>query len=291
MAELQHPDLHWFFPRPRLKDADPDAATVRRDYAEEIARRVAAGGLYKAPDGSEAVYVAAVRALVQVAVMSPAVSRRKVIIVGDSERMVAQEGADQAANAFLKLLEEPPADTIVIVTSSEPGALLPTIRSRVVSIRVAPLTDAEVATFLDDPVVDRWIVADAGKRPAPGRAELMALAAGAPGRALQGPGTANAAARRMLDAATGRGRAALYREAFIQKSASARGDFAPVLHALTAAIHERVKRHAARGENDAAYRATFAVPAIERAKERANGNVSPQLITATLLRELRDCLQ
>ena len=58
-------------------------------------------------------------------------------MIGDAERMVAQEGSDQAANAFLKLLEEPPADTTLILTSSEPGALLPTIRSRSVSVRVA----------------------------------------------------------------------------------------------------------------------------------------------------------
>jgi DNA polymerase-3 subunit delta' len=52
--------------------------------------------------------------------------------------MVPQEGADAAANAFLKLLEEPPADTTLILTSSEPGALLPTIRSRVVALACGP---------------------------------------------------------------------------------------------------------------------------------------------------------
>ena len=43
-----------------------------------------------------------------------------------------------AANAFLKLLEEPPPGTSIILTSCEPGALLPTIRSRVVTMRMGP---------------------------------------------------------------------------------------------------------------------------------------------------------
>ena len=84
-------------------------------------------------------------------------ARRKVFVIGDAERMVAQEGSDQAANAFLKLLEEPPEDTTIILTSSEPGALLPTIRSRVVAVRVPPLSGAEVSAFLADPVVAKQL--------------------------------------------------------------------------------------------------------------------------------------
>src|ERR1051325_1287760 len=116
---LTPPDLHWFFPRPRPKDGDPDAAEVTADLAEAIADRVAAGGIYAPPAGDEAIYVATVRAIVQSASMSPAIARRKVYVIGDAERMVAQTGADQAANAFLKLLEEPPADTTIILRSEE----------------------------------------------------------------------------------------------------------------------------------------------------------------------------
>src|SRR3954470_18757277 len=116
-ARLTHPDLHWFFPRPRLKDQNPTPQEINSDLAEAIAERVAAGGMYAAPGGDAAIYVDTVRAIVQSAVMSPALARKKVYVVGDAERMVAQTGADQAANAFLKLLEEPPADTFIILTS------------------------------------------------------------------------------------------------------------------------------------------------------------------------------
>jgi DNA polymerase-3 subunit delta' len=115
-ASAQHPDLHWFFPRPRLKDTDPDLATIRQDMAEAVVERLENGGVYEPPGGDEGIFVATVRALVQSATISPAMARRKVFIVGDAERMVAQEGSDQAANAFLKLLEEPPADTTIILT-------------------------------------------------------------------------------------------------------------------------------------------------------------------------------
>src|SRR5690348_15291475 len=93
---LTHPDLHWIFPRPRLKDGDPSLEDVRDDYAEAIAERVAAHGLYAPPSGSEGIYVATVRAVVRAASMSPALATRKVFIIGDAERMVPQEGSDMA---------------------------------------------------------------------------------------------------------------------------------------------------------------------------------------------------
>ena len=52
----------------------------------------------------------------------------KVAIVFDAERMCL--GAAGAANAFLKTLEEPPAHTLILLTSGRPAMLLPTIISR-----------------------------------------------------------------------------------------------------------------------------------------------------------------
>lgn len=55
----------------------------------------------------------------------------------------AQELTIEAQNAYLKLLEEPPADTIMVLTVSTPRALLPTIMSRVQSITVHTPTEAQ----------------------------------------------------------------------------------------------------------------------------------------------------
>jgi DNA polymerase-3 subunit delta' len=69
---------------------------------------MSADGLWAPSVGTDGIHIATVRALVSQASVRPAMATRAVFVVGDAERMVSQEGADQAANAFLKLLEEPP---------------------------------------------------------------------------------------------------------------------------------------------------------------------------------------
>ena len=289
VRELTHPDLHWVFPRPRLKDSDPDLEQVREDYGEATAERAANNGLYAGPSGTEGIYVATVRSLVQRAVMAPAMGTRKVFIVGDAERMVPQEGADMAANAFLKLLEEPPADTTIILTSSEPGALLPTIRSRVVTVRVPLVPDAAVRAFVDNPVV-KMALDKEGKS---GTAERVRVAAGAPGRRLTGAVDARATvnARKIMDAATGTRRALFYSTALSQGAAGARGAFTDTLDALVELLGERTRDALHRKDQASAASASRAVDAVLRAQTSAGGNVSPQIIAARLIRELASTLK
>jgi len=286
-AELAHPDLHWIFPRPRLKDANASHEDVRQDYAEAIAERVAANGLYSRPSGSEGIFVAAVRSIVHRASISPAMARRKVFVVGDAERMIPQEGSEMAANAFLKLLEEPPADTTIIVTSSEPGALLPTIRSRVVSLRVAPLSESDMRSFLADPVVAKTLDGESLPKDAASR---IAIAAGAPGDLLGGPerDAARSGARRILDAAESGDRAAALLVAFAQGASGARGRFTDTLDALAVLLHDRTRVRVQGGDERAAERSARAIDAVERARELASGNVSPNLVTADLFRALSE---
>jgi DNA polymerase-3 subunit delta' len=289
VRDLTHPDLHWVFPRPRSRDSDPDLEQVRDDYAEATAERASAHGLYAAPSGSEGIYVATVRSLIKQASMSPALGARKVFIVGDAERMVPQEGADMAANAFLKLLEEPPADTTIILTSSEPGALLPTIRSRVVAVRVPLVADTDLKAFLADPtvkaVLDRERQGTAAQR--------LRLAAGAPGRLFSGETNARAtlAARKIIDAAVGARESHRYAAALAQGGASARGAFSDTLEALVELLGERARDALHRDAHSAAASASKAVDAVLRAQTKATGNVSPQLITAKLIRELSTTLE
>ena len=285
-AELVHPDLRWFFPRPRSTTTDPNAQEVLEDQAEAVRARVADYGLYAPPSGSDAIFVATVRALVQFAAYSPSVAKRKVIIVGDAERMVPQEGADQAANAFLKLLEEPPADTTIILTSSEPGSLLPTIRSRVVSLRVAPLPNASIAEFVRDPHVAKALdELDLPKS----ESERIALAAGAPGTLLgvTASGEAMKVAKSMVEASEG-SRGDRIRAAFALSSAGARGGFSELLDALTVVLHDRIREASITGNAHAGERASRAIDLIEGAKLRANGNVNPQLIASAMIRAMSE---
>ena len=289
-GELTHPDLHWFFPRPRLKDSDPDLEDVRDDYAGAVRERAEQGGLYAPPSGMEGIYVATVRAIVQQASLSPALGKRKVFIIGDAERMASQEGAEQAANAFLKLLEEPPEDTTIILTSSEAGALLPTIRSRVVAFPVGFLSDAHVREFIGHELVATRL--KKVKALAPGIADRVEFAAGAPGRLLASEGwtVALESAQRMLDAATARRSGARYEAAWGQASNKARGAFADALDALTEKLHRRARDAARQGVDRDALAASRAVERVELAKERITQNVSPQLITVNLIRELQELL-
>ncbi len=68
---------------------------------------------------------------------------------------------ESAANALLKVLEEPPEDVTFLLTASSLAALLPTIRSRCVSFALAPVSPEECAAYCKqhgakDEAVPRW---------------------------------------------------------------------------------------------------------------------------------------
>jgi DNA polymerase-3 subunit delta' len=93
----------------------------------------------------------------------------RVFIVEDAEYM-----NDQAANALLKILEEPPSTSHLILTTTNPTALLATIRSRCQAIQFAPIPADEIERFL---IADKGIAA--------GDAALLASTSrGSIGRAL-----------------------------------------------------------------------------------------------------------
>ena len=284
-ANVTHPDLHWYFPRPRLKDAEPDLEDVRDDYREATLERVRNGGLYAAPSGSEGIFVATVRAIIQEASKSPAIANRKVFIIGDAERMVAQEGTEFAANAFLKLLEEPSEKTTIVLTSSEPGALLPTIRSRAVAVRVPQLSEAAVREFVSDPVVAAALTA-AGIPDTIN--ERVQLAGSAPGNLFGGEsrGKAMASARKLIDAATGGQLSTRHAAAMGVGLSGARGSFTDILDSLIIILGERMRAALHDGNQERAVAASRAAEVVGQAKIRAGGNVNPQLIASSLLRAL-----
>jgi DNA polymerase-3 subunit delta' len=118
--------------------------------------------------------------------------------------------------------------------------------------------------------------------------ELLDLAAGAPGRLIARDDWTSALgqARRLLDAATSPDRGTRMRVALAQGSSGARGKFSDTLDALTVLVHERSRTAVKQADDSAALGAAKAMDAIERAKELAGSNVSPQLLTASLLQEI-----
>ena len=72
----------------------------------------------------------------------PAESKRRVYIFSEADFM------KEAANSLLKILEEPPDFATIFLLTDNPSALLPTIRSRCMNLRLAPLTFEAVETYL-----------------------------------------------------------------------------------------------------------------------------------------------
>src|SRR2546427_748908 len=110
VLNLSHPDVHWFVPLELSKkgDADKQVDLTEEALGEEMAAR-RQQPLYEPPSGLASHGIAAVRLLLRRLVLTPALSRRKVFLIGDAERLVPQTGAEAAANALLKALEEPPS--------------------------------------------------------------------------------------------------------------------------------------------------------------------------------------
>jgi DNA polymerase-3 subunit delta' len=85
-----------------------------------------------------------VRQLVTHSQYSPSVSRYRVMIIEDADRMT-----ERTSNVLLKALEEPPERTIWILCAPSDADLLPTIRSRVRTVRLTVPSISEVASLLE----------------------------------------------------------------------------------------------------------------------------------------------
>jgi len=124
-----------------------------------------------------------VRGLSEFMHMTPSMGDWRVAIVDAADEMNRN-----AANAMLKILEEPPPNAVLLIVAHAPGRLLPTIRSRCRRLALQPLADDTVLDLLDNYAPDT----------APDeRRALARLAEGSIGRALE---------------LTGAGSLSLYRE-------------------------------------------------------------------------------
>ncbi len=121
------------------------------------------------PDGDE-IKIDQIRQVQADFSLKPFEGTKKVLIVDNAECMNAA-----AANAFLKTLEEPPGDALIVLITAMPRSLLPTIRSRCQEITFQPLPRNTLARALMQMRAlseeDAWFIA--------------ALAQGSMGRGLQ----------------------------------------------------------------------------------------------------------
>lgn len=164
-----------------LFGAPPPVASLTVDSEHPVARRIASGG----EPGL---------ALIRRSVNEDTKRLRNEIVAEDirrlnkffglsatdgGHRVVIVDAADEmnitAANALLKMLEEPPARTTLLLISHQPSRLLPTIRSRCRTLRLSPLGPADMAAAIGQTGVDLPENTD----------HLAALASGSVGAALR----------------------------------------------------------------------------------------------------------
>ena len=295
VGSLSHPDLHWFVPIPRPKASEPDKQIEEAGQAlAQAMEERRAQPLYSAGDGMASHGIASVRQLQRQASLTPVEGGRRVFILGEADRLVSQESSQEAANALLKLLEEPPRGSLFLLTTVDARRLLPTMRSRAVPLRLGRLTDAEVRDFLQSSL-----------RPKPPADELdqrVLVAEGSIGRALSAgddSGKAQQAAQQLLEAVLA-GPGPTMEQVLKQAPWSARGDFTAMLDVLAETLSEAARaslgqtprRAVPRGLQRYRHpeRLLKAMEHVADAREAAWGNVNPQILLAVLGEELAEAL-
>lgn len=151
-----------------VDDAHPDMALIRSGAHPRlfILRRAWDD---KTDKLKSVITVDEVRKLKNFFAMSAADGGRRVVIVDPADEMNVN-----AANAILKLLEEPPADAVILLISHAPSRLLPTIRSRCRELRCGLLSAEDMTAAL----AQSGIHTDAGEA-------LAALSGGSVGEAIR----------------------------------------------------------------------------------------------------------
>ena len=132
---------------------------------ETLGRGLAANLLDADPEGhpdffllrpeskSRRVSIAQIRQLEHSLSRKPHRAPLKVALILEAERMCIPPA--EAANAFLKTLEEPPDHCLLLLTSDRPEALLPTVRSRCLTFPVIPNLNPETIPGIDE-LIQQW---------------------------------------------------------------------------------------------------------------------------------------
>jgi DNA polymerase-3 subunit delta' len=147
---LQHPNIQIVFPMPSPKSDNSSESIYSKlddDQVREIQEqlRLKSGNPYHKITISNAtqIKIASVREIKRTLNLSPTTQGRRFIIVCRADEMTTE-----AANSFLKTLEEPHENVTIIMTTSRHNAILPTILSRCQQIHCEPLSDEEVMQTL-----------------------------------------------------------------------------------------------------------------------------------------------
>ena len=148
MTKLIHPDVHYVFPvnkGPKTSDDKPTSESYIK-YWRELA---VADPYFTESDLQKAIGIESKNGLIAVAEAKSIINKLSLTAVGDGYKAVIfylpEKMNQETANRLLKMVEEPPVQTLFIFITHAPEKVLQTIFSRCQSVRVMPLTKEEAA--------------------------------------------------------------------------------------------------------------------------------------------------
>ena len=152
LDKLEHPDLHFTYPTIKLPSMSTDHKPVSDDFAKEWHELIMGGPYFTMDDWMQAMGGENQQAIITAGESDDLVRKLslkssqggyKVSIIWLPERMNIE-----CANKLLKLIEEPPQQTVFIMVCEEPDKLLETIRSRVQRIDIKKIDDESMIQAL-----------------------------------------------------------------------------------------------------------------------------------------------
>lgn len=142
IARLVHPDVQVIFPIRKPKDATPEGVV---EAMAKLSESYAINKPRASIPANNQISIEAIRWIRKEMAKLPHRAKLRIFILLNSQQMTTE-----AQNALLKMLEEPKPDTIFILTTDMPEALLTTIRSRCQVIRFANIPEGEIKHWLEN---------------------------------------------------------------------------------------------------------------------------------------------
>jgi DNA polymerase-3 subunit delta' len=152
LAKLEHPDLHFTYPTIKLPKMGADHKPVSDDFASDWHELITQGPYFTMDEWMQAMGGENQQAIITAGESDELVRKLslkssqggyKVSVIWLPERMNIE-----CANKLLKLIEEPPQQTVFIMVCEEPDKLLETIRSRVQRIDIRRIGEEDIMRAL-----------------------------------------------------------------------------------------------------------------------------------------------
>ncbi len=149
ISKLAHPNLKILFPMPKPKATKDDDSGENYSAAQQ---KLISDKMYEKSidpytpltvQGGQEILIEHIRALRNEFRLTSYSGGWRIVIISQADRLRVQ-----AANAFLKLLEEPPENVMFLLISSKESRILPTILSRCQVLRFAPLSEETIISQL-----------------------------------------------------------------------------------------------------------------------------------------------